>query len=648
MTTITQDPPIEQTKYMTQASSPKNAREKPSVDVLLRRLFVLKRKHERRNSMILHLHRLYESDPVAHGMSPGADQMEIVVNRFFDTVNTFVDFKGIPPNIHFFPPDMTAEGRKYADDMEKYLYALYDYNAFDMLWPRVAFDMSLLGTGYMGLMPTTSLDGFIKYRRFTPVNFYPHCYAGTNDVKYYFYESRYSREQVVEQWGKDVLEGSGQSEAWRMAYPEHDVDSDEIIVLEYCDEDVLCFLVLDKLVQLIPHGFGFCPGEVFANIVKPDIVGGVSDVSTYECIQKYESELYSMIADIISYWADPMLLLKSDKLSAGEVNLGGITIVEMGGDGKFLEPNVKLEALQDQMKKTAQIFHDGTIPETLYGRVETKGALGSAPVLTGLQTKFMVRLNSLYRRTGRSLVDLNTMALKMAKQLYSKKRIQTIGWRKNRYFELDMYGSRIGEHLRHRVFWDMSVTDPDRHLVMELQKNGNKLQSKYRTIENLGMCAGDELELIRQEDIYEIRKKAAEAFETQRLQQEFMPQGIEGVNRNVVSQMKGRVGPAERPGPGRPRGVLPSAPRGEGRAPAARGFDPKRVIADLQAVKKLKGAVFLVAVDDTVDVAVTKKSDKGIIINAPTMQAYRGKIVFISIQPGEEQEGWYPIKGGGG
>ena len=97
----------------------------------------------------------------------------------------------------------------------------------------------------------------------------------------------------------------------------------------------------------------------------------------------------------------------------------------------------------------------------------------------------------------------------------------------------------------------------------------------------------------------------------------------------------------QRPKPGRPRSI-PSAPRTGGAGPA--GLDEMRVIDDLRRVKKLKGGVYLVDVGDTVDIAITDKLDKQTILNAPTMQAYKGRIQFINIEKGEGREGWVVIK----
>lgn len=653
--TVSQDPPVKQADIMADTSFPKSAATVPSSDVLVRRYHMLKRKHESRNARILHLLRLYESDPVSHDMRGETDSTEVIVNRIFDTVNTFVDFKGIPPNIHFYPPELTPEGKTYADDMEKYLYALYEYNSFEELWPRVTFDMGLFGYGNMGVLPTSKLDGFVEFRRFSPKNFYPQCYAGTNQVKYYFYESKYSKEEALEKWGAEALQNAGSSEIWRTIWPEGSVDPDECLVLEYCDEDWFIIMLMDKVVFSIQHKFGFCPAQIFPNIVKPDIVGGVSDVAMYESLQVYESQLFSIVADLISYWANPMLFVQSDRLGVEDIFLDGVTIGGPNDNAKFLEPSINFDVIDKQLNRTKQAFHDGTIPETLYGRVETKGALGSAPVLSGLQTKFMVRLNSIYRRSGSRLVKLNQMALEIAQKLYKNQKIEWDGWRRNKNFHLEMYGSRIQAFKRHRVFWDMSVTDPDRHLVMEIQKTGQRLQSKYRTMENLGLSPQDEFDLMRQEDIYEIRRQAALKVEAARLEARFQQPTMEETNREVLAGMKGgsKVYPTAeggaRPGPGRPsqgRGGREPGRRMEARAEMV-GADVDRIVADLMAVKKVKGQVYLVGVDDTIDIAVTDKLDKGTIMKAPTMQAYRGRMVFIVVKPGQARPGWVAIKGGG-
>ncbi len=637
---------------MAQAASPQAAQNVPTVNTLLRRYGQLEIKFNARNRVYLDLLRMYDSDPVAHGITGGADESEIIINEIFDITNTLVDFLGIPPNMTFIPPSLDKEGAEYADLMEKYLYANWAENDMDNLYPRLMFDETLLGTAYAGLLPTEKLDGFIEYRRFTPVNFYPQTKAGSNEVVYYFYKSKMKREEALEKFGTEALAGAGGSVAWKTIWPDGTLDPDEIIVLEYCDDEWFFIMVMDKPVKIINHKFGFCPSVIFSNIVKPDIVGGVSAVATYKSLQIYQSELAALTADILGYWGDPMLFIKSETLTAGDVRVGGITIGGPNDDAKFVVPDLKIDTIQAQMKAIKEVIHDGTVPDSLYGRLKIKGSLGSAPALSGLQMKFMVKLNSQFRRNGGALVKLNTMALSMAEKLYKGKRVQTTGWKKNRNFDLDMTGSQIKAYKRHRVFWDNSLIDPERYSINQMQLAGNSLQSQYTTRENLGMSAVDEDKRIQQEGIQKIRMKAAEQAEVARLTGQFTdtsePARPPDVAREALRAEKGgAVYPTaageSRPEPGRPRSDSSPAPRAGASAPAST-FDAQRVVADLGAVKKLKGQVYVAGVADTVDVAITSKLDKQTILNAPTMQAYKGRIVFVSIQPGQARQEWARVK----
>jgi len=652
MTTATKNPLVEQAKLMAQASSPRAAQDVPTIDTLLRRYGQLVIKFNSRNATYLDLLRLYDSDPVAHGMVGGDDESEIIINEIFDIVNTLVDFTGIPPNMTFLPPSLDDEGAEYADNMEKYLYANWAESDMDNLYPRLMFDEALLGTAYSGLKPTEKLDGFIEYRRFTPVNFYPQTKAGSNKVVYYFYAEKVKREEALEKFGSEALSGAGGSVAWKTIWPDGTLDPDEIIVLEYCDSEWFILMVMDKPVLIINHKFGFCPSVIFSNIVKPDIVGGVSAVATYKSLQIYQSNLAGIVADILGYWADPMLFIKSEKLTQEDVRLGGITIGGPNDDAKFIVPDLKTETIGAEMKRIKEVIHDGTIPESLYGRLQVKGTLGSAPALSGLQMKFMVKLNSQYRRNGASLVKLNTMALSMAEKLYKGKKIKATGWKKNRYFDLDMRGSEIKAYKRHRVFWDNSLIEPDRHAITQMQLAGNKLQSRYTTQENLGMSAVDEAKRMLQEAIQDIRIEAAKKAEIARLSGQFTESGESSRPVDVAREQRraekgGAVYPTasgeSRPEPGRPRSVSSPASRA-GASAAASNFDARRVVADLAAVKKLKGEVYLAGVGDTVDVALTDKLDKQTILNAPTMQAYKGRIVFVAVKPGQARQEWARVK----
>lgn len=637
MTTAIQDPPVKQAKIIEQVSSPAPSSGRLSRDILLRRYRQLKLKNELRNSTYRHLDLLYQSDPAAHDMQSGGDDNEIIMNVFFEIVNTMVDFKGIPPNMSFLPPNLKAEGKAYADTMEKLLYALWDFNELDITWPRVAFDLTLKGLGNMGILPNFD-EKMVEYRRFTPRNFYPMMVGGKNYVKSYFYEDTISKDDVIERWGEKALEGAGKSTMWQEIFPDGSLDPDLAVTLEYMDDEYLLYFVMDKIVQVIPHKFGFCPAVVFDNIVKPDIVGGVSDVAVYETCQRYMGELISQMADIIAVNAEPWLVFKGENptvdSSSKQINLG------KDGDAKYLETSMPLDTVRAQLKQISDYIHDGTIPDTLYGRMESKGTIGSAPVLSGLQMKFMVKLNALYRRSGRTFQRLNTMALSMMEKLYKDKKIEYAGWRKNQAFDLEMYGKDIQAHKRHRVFWDLAATDPERHMVMQLQLSGAKLQSKYTTIEKMGGNADDEFELMRQEDIYEIRKQAALKMEMARLESRFQPKPVEETNRDVLSAAKGgKVYPAgeERPKPGRPA---------TGQATGAGGpsVDPGQVAAALKAVKKLKGEVYLVDVADSIDIALTDKTDKATILQSPSMAPYKGSIVFVAVQPGQAREEWMRVR----
>lgn len=640
---VNQNPRIEEVERMRLAGTPRVAEDTPSVAVLLTRYHQLRLKYSGRNMFYRDLLNLYDNDPCAHGMTGQMDQTELIVNRFFDSVNTFVDFLGMTPNMNFTPPDLTPAGTDYAEHHEKYLYALWDVNKMELLWPKVTFDQSLLGTGYMGVLPTREfLDkGFVRYRRFRPEYFYPQMDTESGDIRHYFYHQPYTRVQAIAEFGEDVLAGAGTSGAWKNIWPDGSLDPDEIPVLEYADDEWLIIMVMDKIVEAVHHKFGWCPAVVFPGLVRPDIVGGVSSVAHYKSLQIYESELFSLIGDILAYWADPMLFIKSDRLSLEDVHMGGVTVGGPQDDAKFIVPQMQTELIGAQVDRTREIFHDGTVPETIYGRLKVKGALGSAPALTGLQMKFMMKLNGYYRRNGRALQDLNSMALKIGKKLFTKTTIKHAGYAKNRYYHLDIHGKDLGEFTAHQVLWDARVIDPDRHATTEMQKRNNGLQSKYTTIEKLGGVAVDEFERMRQEDIYDVHLEAAKqalgAQLSARMQGGAGP--VDQVARDDRALTKGRTQPLPGQGsPGRPRAVGSSSAAGA--APAPPRLDSDAIVQSLGSVKKLKGEVYVVDIGETIDIAITDKLDKQTLLNSPAMTALKGQLVFIVIQPGEAREGW--------
>ena len=643
---VNQNPKIEEVERMRMGGTPRVAADTPSVGVLLTRYHQLRLKFSGRNMFYRDLINLYDNDPRAHGMTGQMDQNELIINRIFDSVNTYVDFLGMTPNMNFTPPDLTPAGRLYADHHEKYLYAMWDVNKMEMLWPKAIFDQALLGTAFMGVLPTREfLDkGFVRYRRFRPEYFYPQLHAESGDVRHYFYHQPYTRVQVVAEFGEEALKGAGESSAWMNIWPDGSLDPDEIPVLEYADDEWLIIMVMDKIVEAIHHNFGWCPAVVFPGLVRPDMVGGVSSVAHYKSLQIYESELFNLTGDILAYWADPMLFIKSDRLSLEDVNMGGVTVGGPTDDAKFIVPQMQTELIDKQANRTREIFHDGTVPEAVHGRLQVKGALGSGPALVGLQMKFMMRLNNYYRRNARALQDLNSMALQIGKKLFTKTKIKHAGYAKNRYYHLDIHGSEIGEFTSHQVLWDARVIDPDRHATTEMQKVNNKLQSRYTTMENLGGNAVDEQEIIRQEDIYDIHVEAAKQMLTAQLAARTQGGGgpVDQVARDDLALTKGRTQPlpGQGPGPGRPREAGLSSPPAAAAAPAPARLDSDAIVQSLDSVEKLKGEVYIVDIGETIDIALTDKLDKQTLLNSPAMTALKGQLVFITIQPGEAREGW--------
>jgi len=572
-----------------------------------------------------------------------SEDRKYVVNRLAQAIDDYMVLESNLPEIEVPPPLETVEARRFADKMEKTLWAIWQNNKPEKIMNSISWYKNLYGQVYLGAYPDT--EKIMRYLIADPSNFYYTMSENDEDLFDEAFYVRKIRREIIRRYIKPSSENLSD-------------DLDEQEVLYYWNKQEYAVIELEGSQFLgtpITHNWGFVPWVPLLNLYRPGLEGEATVGGDRVALNKYENELMSDLAEMIDYYANPITIGEGTHLHREDWESGPGAYNEIAKGGKVynLEWKGNPPVVDNQIARTEKNFQDRTgMPPLMQGRVEHHLAGTSGKVITGLAGGIEMRITARQRRMARALSTLFEFTLRILEKRKNKIRVRGLEGGKRYLLELDP--KEIQGYYMNIVHWLIGLWDYPSKVVTELQLVGAGIHSKFTAMQNLQVRSPvDELERVRKEKEEELKSQlaiqkaiqppgpekevgeGAPGKEPEEEPKEEMPEGAEKLAEEALRAEKGAT--KRKKERGRPKkGTRPEA------ASAGR-IELNEVSRGLANIKKLHGDVFLGGglvsegyTNRDIDLWLSDMSDKQSIINA--LPEFKGRFEFHALE-GKEPKG---------
>lgn len=562
-----------------------------------------------RNSDYAEARRLYVG---RHFGLPGNPTPEVagvytlVANYAKPTVDKTVQLLlGQMPGIQVMPAGTDEASSRVAEAEEALLYSVWERNQAELVFRRVAHNMSLLRRGLVYFWWDLGRET-VRFRSISPDNFYP-VYDGEEIVECVLVSRRLTRslkqmypdkaDQIVPDTNKDHVFDEGR---WtRVVNGQMDALSSDAsspsrrpnpiagqtTVVDWYDKWGNWVRLMGEAVhsQNLGYRIDKVPVIEFVNSVPGDEREPISDVDAIKDLNLYLDQLLSQDANIIKKFSNPTVLAKKTGQSVQDIRQavqadGGIIPLLEEGEVSFLNWDGTPPDIEMQFQRVMQMIYDlSGKPPTAYGQIMSNQSgvatnMSLSPATTTTEEKQGI--------FGMGLVQLNEAILSLTEVFKGGQDIdlrasvpRNPGSKAYRYYQTQLNGSDIGGWYKNRIKWPSALRTDDPIFVQnELAKSKGDAtnppaQSLYTTLERLGTEDVEaEIDRISRqlEDprLHPDRLQAAvEAAAT--MQQSMLPTPMSGLDPSVAAANGGSelgsamtasgspAGPKSQPGGGR-------------------------------------------------------------------------------------------------
>lgn len=456
----------------------------------------LKGKYATRNTAYSKLRSIYNADYFSG--KAHIQGVKLVYNLLANVVDRYTDFMSQPPDWRVIPYDVTEEAMIMADKQEKFLYSQWELNNIQMAQQWQSHLQALLGFFGFSVVPNFDASGklidkeqFVRINVLTPDYVYP--MPKSDNIRDLDFVILDAYDYTI---GKDQYNPSISLDSKRDFTNTH----------VYFDENVIRVIEKNQIKNEIVHEFGFLPVILGQNRVKPHHVEGVGDLDQSVGLMEYTNELLSWMGDMIEYHANPITIIKG---YTGDNKLpnGGRWFLGPDGDAKFLSWPGTPPAVENMISRMVNFIQDQThLSPAILGNEIPSGTSGSAvqSLLSGIQATMLrkqVTLGDVYNKT-------NEVIFKIVEKIFGDKELVVRGTKRGNVFVEKFKGKEINGNYRNHVIWPPGILDQPSRINIELQKMQSGLQSRYTTMESIGIQSPkDELLRIEAEQAKEIEKQ---------------------------------------------------------------------------------------------------------------------------------------------
>ena len=470
----------------------------PSADFVLHTYSMLCTTFALRNAEYQILRKVFDGDFIGaqalKAQGPGNDaqfseRIKLIYNICNATVRRYMDQLSAPPRIEAVPKGWTDEDLENADKQTKFLEYVYEANNFNVRLMQAGFYQSLLDNAVWHVRPNPNGECKIKLELGIPDFYYPVVSTDDwNEVRGVIYAFR------------KFNPGAWQQNPMR-APIDGTLGQNTDVVVEWWDKKYFMRFENGKLINAIKHDLGRIPWQKADNIPIPHRFRGQGDTDQAIGLNEYLNMLMSDMADMISYAANPIAVVRGTKAGGTNLPFAPRAVWELERDAQvgFLQWTGAPPSVEAQLIRSIQAIEDTTgVSSPAFGREIPSGTSGSA--VRSLMAGFNTRLGTKQTLMGGALVQANIDICGMAEKLFPNWEIPVVGVASHsgKPVEYVVKPKDFNGWYKTRLIFPPS--DPTTAYFQEMDKNAKGVQSRETTMRNIGVTnIHDELQRIKAE-----------------------------------------------------------------------------------------------------------------------------------------------------
>ena len=257
-------------------------------------------------------------------MGEFTDKKKLVYNMINTAVRRFMDEMSSPFRTQAIPRGLDDNDIENAEKRQKAIEACFDENKMSLKVIQAAYYQSLLDKAIWCVKP----DPYKKYKVSIELTL-PEAYFPIPDSDNWTMTpavlvswKRFEPKRALELHEIDPL-GSDKDR----------VNYGEDRVIEYWDDQWFLRMEEGEITYAINHNMGFVPFEEAHNIPIPHRHRGQGDADQSVGLNEYLNELMSAQADVLSYLANPIIVVRGSRIGAQNLVWGPRAIWEFERDG---------------------------------------------------------------------------------------------------------------------------------------------------------------------------------------------------------------------------------------------------------------------------------------------------------------------------
>lgn len=450
----------------------------------------LKGKYTTRNRAFQTFRRLYNGE--FYNEEEGT-MIHLVFNLLALAVDKYTDYMTQAPDWRVIPVDMTTPMLDAAERQEKLLYSQWELNDIITMQQWQAHLQSMLGFFAFEVLPNMeSKEKYVNVHCSLPEFVYP-----------------MPKSDNIRDLDSVIIESFDYGQDNRTLFMP-DMRHDQRLlpnITKYYDREKIVIVRDRTEILRIEHDFGIMPVICGQNKIKPHFLEGTSDLKQVVGLNQYLNDLLSWEAAILEYNSNPITILRGflgdiNKLPRGPGATWGLP---ENARAEFLSWQGQAPQVENMIRRVQQAIEDGTnINDPTLGRDIPSGTSGAAvqSLMSGIQSAILRKQLAL----GEAYTRVNETMFRIIEKMFPSRELSLRGVKRGNVFVNKMKGSEINGNYRNRVIWPAGIMDAPARLNTETQKLNSKLQSRYTTMQNIGIESPmDEMKRIREEEEEEIR-----------------------------------------------------------------------------------------------------------------------------------------------
>ena len=491
---------------------------KPSADQITSWFTTLGKLYSLRNTEYTIMRRAFTGDYITDAQTESlgiasefTDHKKLTYNMINSGIRRFMDEMTAPVILRAQPRGLDKFDLNLAERRSKAMMRLHVSEDMTVKIPQAAFYQGLLDKAIWYVRPNPDKPFKVEIGLVVPEAYFPVPKS----------DNWGDNRGVLISWRRYSLDDMKRINTMHWPDPTHDTKEDVTLpndrVIEYWGEDWFVRVEDGKETHSIQHGVGAVLVEEALNIPQPHQHRQQGDADQVLGLNLYLNKLISDQADVLDYMANPIIVVRGTNMSSTALSWGPRSIWHLDRDAsaEILTWAGAPPTFEAQILRAMQGVEDGLgISAPAFGREIPSGVSGETvrSILAGFNT----RIGAKQTLMAKSLAGVYRKVQAIWEQLYPNDALPVAGepvaaaaeGREDPGKGVSLYGREL------KGWYDVQVIfQPQNEGIRtfsEIQKMDKGIQSKYRTMLNLGILnPEDELNRIHLEKMDEIQMQQA-------------------------------------------------------------------------------------------------------------------------------------------